>query len=315
MKYVILACSNDKIFDRPRQLLEVNGEKLISRTIRLLKENGINDILVIAKDKRFYDLGVKVHEPQHNTYDYITRKGYWMDAFPIEIMNEPMCFIWGDVYFSENAIKTIVENETNTALFFCVFENHTTKYIKKWDEPLAYKVQDMEMFKRGIEETKRLYDEKVTWRNPIVWELYRVLHGQNVNVHQMTTDYIAINDETTDIDGHDDIYLLNKVLGGETMVKVKVIEDFTLGRFAEIKDTLERCGGKNQEGYLYVGDIFKCDNDLADYLMKTNKEGRAFVEVVEIIPEEDKSKEKDNEKEVKPKKTTNKKTTKSVAKK
>lgn len=285
MKYVILACSNDKIFDRPRQLLEVNGEKLISRTIRLLKENGVNDILIIAKDKRFYDLGVPVHEPLHNTYDYITRKGYWMDAFPIEIMNEPMCFIWGDVYFSENAIKTIVENETNTALFFCVFENHTTKYIKQWDEPLAYKVQDMEMFKAGIEETKRLYDEKVTWRNPIVWELYRVLHGQNVNVHQMTTDYIAINDETTDIDSHEDIELLLGVLGGGNMFKVEVLEEFTLGRFDELKNIQRKA--REEKGKLFVGDIFECDQEMADYLLKDNALKRAFVRVVEIIPEKE----------------------------
>jgi len=40
-RYVILADSNKPDFKQtPRQLIEINGERLIERTIRLLKENG-----------------------------------------------------------------------------------------------------------------------------------------------------------------------------------------------------------------------------------------------------------------------------------
>ena len=215
MKYVILANSNNIDFKTPRQLTVINGEPLVVRTIRLLKENGINDIVICAKDKQFDNLGAIRFEPINSDYDYQTGKGYWLNAFPFELLNEPVCFIWGDVYFSKNAIKTIVETPTDSTLFFCSYENHSPLYIKDWDEPLAYKVVDTNLFKESINETKRIYDEKGTWRHPIVWELYRVIHGQNINVHNMTTDYIAINDESCDIDNLDDIIKLKKIVEGK----------------------------------------------------------------------------------------------------
>ena len=46
MKYIILADSKNNSFDTPRQLTNINGEPLVARTIRLLKENGIKDIII-----------------------------------------------------------------------------------------------------------------------------------------------------------------------------------------------------------------------------------------------------------------------------
>ena len=68
------------------------------------------------------------------------------------------------------------------------------------------------------------------------------------------------------------------------MFKVRVIENFTLGKFAELQD-IERAG-KDEYGHLYVGDQFKCNKDMVDYLTGANKLNRAFVEVVEVIPVE-----------------------------
>ena len=217
-KYIILAYSNDDKCGIPRQLIEINGEKIIERTIRLLKENGIEDIIVTARDKRFNNLGVEIYDPINNTYNYQTQEGYFLDMFPTELMTEPVCFIWGDVYFSEKAMKTIVETETDSTLFFCSFENKSVNYIKKWDEPFAYKVVDTEIFKNHIEIVKRLYDEKVTWRHPIVWELYRSINGLNVNAHNLTKNYKAINDITCDIDDMEDV----KKLKGKVEGKMKL---------------------------------------------------------------------------------------------
>lgn len=205
MKYVILACSNDKTFDIPRQLVEINGEPLVKRTIRLLKENGVEDILITAKNEMFDNLGAKRYEPMDNSYDYLNGTGYWIDAFPKELLNEPVCFVWGDVYFSENAIKTIVKTQTDSTLFFCTYNNSDSKYIKHHDEPLAYKVVDYELFKNKIDEVKRLKDEGVCCREPIVWELYRVINGIWINEHKMTENYVAINDESCDIDSKEDL--------------------------------------------------------------------------------------------------------------
>lgn len=210
-KYVILAYSNDKTFDIPRQLVEIDGEPILKRIIRLLKENGIQDIIVTGK---YEDLGVKIYNTEENDFDYIKRTGYWLNAFPNELMNEPVCFIWGDVYFSEKAIKTIVETETDENLFFCSYNNHNKKYIKEHDEPFAYKVVDTDLFKKHIEIVKRLYDEGKTCRHPIVWEVYRSMNGLDINEHVMTNNYVAINDITCDIDSPEDVDKIKEKLGG-----------------------------------------------------------------------------------------------------
>lgn len=286
-KYVILADSNDKTFNIPRQLMEINGEKLVERTIRLLKENGVKDIIVTAKDKRFDGLDAKIYAPSNSDYDYITGKGYWLNAFPFELMDEPICFIWGDVYFSEKAIKTIVETDTDSTLFFCTYKNDTPLYIKHHDEPLAYKVVDINLFQEHIEKVKRLYDKGKTIRHPIVWELYRSINGQDINVHEMTKNYVAINDESCDIDTKNDIIELKKIVGGNNMIKCETIREFSLEKFDELKNVVRYNPNKKQHGKLYVRDTFECDKETADYLMGNNQKGITVIKVIEVIPEED----------------------------
>ena len=283
MVTIILADStNQHKFKIPRQLLNVNGEPLIKRTIRLLKENGVKDIMITSHDKRFDNLGAIRYEPLYNVYDPIKNTGYWLNAFPIELLNQPVCFIWGDVYYSEEAIKKIVETETDSTLFFCTYENKDQSYIKTFDEPLAYKVIDYELFKKHIDIVKKMKDEGLCVREPIVWELYRSINGQDINIHKMTKNYIAINDISCDIDCMKDLILLEQKLGGVEMFKCEVIESFTLSRFNELTNIVRK--GTDVKGLLNVGDTFECGKDLADYLLGENKLNKACVRLIEIIP-------------------------------
>lgn len=209
-KYVILADSNNiNLFKTPKQLLEVNGEALIERTIRLLKENDVTDIIITSHDKRFDRFGVERYEPLHNDYDVAHNKGYWLDGYPIELLNEPICFLFGDVYYSEDAIRHIVNEDTDSTLFFCSYENKDAKYIKKFDEVFAYKVVDYELFKNKIAEVKEKKDKGLCDREPLPWELYRCINNhEDINEHKLTDNYYIINDETCDVDVLEDIELL-----------------------------------------------------------------------------------------------------------
>lgn len=212
MKYVILSDSdNVEPFIEPRQLSIVKGEPLVKRTIRLLKENGIEDIIITSHDTRFDNLGATRYEPKFNDYKPKENKGYWLSAFPIEMLNEPVTFLLGDVFYSESAIERIVKTNTNSVLFFCSYKNTDQRYIKHHDEPFAFKVVDYELFKKHIDIVKKLKDENVTCREPIAWELYRSINGIWVNEHKLTENYIAINDETCDVDRIEDVELLNDV--------------------------------------------------------------------------------------------------------
>jgi len=310
MKYVILADSkNTSPFDYPRQLTEINGEKLVARTIRLLKENGIDDIIITAHDKRFDGLGAKRHVPLHNEYDPFTLEGYWLNGFPEELMTEPITFLFGDVYFSEKAIKTIVETKTDSAVFFCTHLNESKKYIKHHDEPLAYKVEDFEMFKEHIARVKKMKDEGKCWREPVVWELYRDINGQDVNEHKMTENYVAINDESCDVDSINDIEKFNEKMGDILMIKVEAIREFTLNEFDELEN-IQRATMRKERGRIYEGDTFECSKNMADYLLGNNAKKAVVVKLLEVTPEEEPEKNVEIKEEIKVEKPAKKKKSK-----
>lgn len=312
MKYVILAKGGHKGFNEPRQLSVINGERLLDRTIRLLKENGVKDIIVTGT---YTDLkGVIVCNPTDNDYDYNTGKGYWLNAFSDEFLVEPVCFIWGDVYFSDEAIKTIVETKTDSTMFFCSYKNTDKRYIKKWDEPFGYKVVDVNKFKRHIAMVKQLYDIGYCNRNPIVWELYRSINGIDVNEHKLTDNVTIINNYTCDIDSPQDIIKIQMKVGNnmirlEALEMAETLNGLQVSRFNEIKDLIRKNPQKDVEGLIYSGDIFVADKDLADYFLGDNRLNKAFVKVIEVAPKKVKENE-EPKKEVKEKKTRGRKSAK-----
>lgn len=89
------------------------------------------------------------------------------------------------------------------------------------------------------------------------------------------------------------------------MIKVEVIEKFTLKDFDELKSVERR--SVDERGKLFVGDTFECSEDMVKYLMGDNPLKRAFVRVVEVAPKVEAPVEKVEEK---PKKKTSKKKTK-----
>nr|MBR6100723.1 hypothetical protein [bacterium] len=211
MKYIIMCGGKYDYFDIPKHLIEVNGERLVDRTIRLLKEQGITDIAISSNDKRFDSCNVPRLEHENN-YEVIDGKdyGYWLDAFyPTD---EEVCYLFGDVYYSEDAIKTIIENDTDDVLFFGSSIPNRPEYFKKWEEPFAFKVKNQKRFRECINICKEKKDNGETNREPISWELYRVLNGIDINTHEIRDNFIAINDISTDIDRVEDRNKLEEVL-------------------------------------------------------------------------------------------------------
>ena len=92
----------------PKHLIEINGETLIGRTTRLLKNNGVNNYIITTNDVRYKQYGLT--RPQtHNDCE--------IDRFE-EIEDKEICYLYGDVYYSDEAIKNIVNTSTNDILFF-----------------------------------------------------------------------------------------------------------------------------------------------------------------------------------------------------
>ena len=69
------------------------------------------------------------------------------------------------------------------------------------------------------------------------------------------------------------------------MIKVEVIEDFTLREFDKIKNLVRYNSNKNEDGRLYIKDKFECDKKMTEYLTGQNPLNKTVVKVIEVIPE------------------------------
>lgn len=211
MKIIIMCGGVYDDFKTPKQLSVIKGETLLERTIRLLKENGIDEYYISSNNPIFEKYGTVLYHD--NSYKVENGKitGYWVDAY--YPTNTPCIYLHGDVYYSESAIKKILtlNPKVNT---FIGNEIARNKEHHNWGEPFGYIVVDQEAFRKGIEKTKQLQDEgKLERGYAISWELYRVLNNLNPNKMYINDDtYISIDDETIDVDAPYQIEELNRKL-------------------------------------------------------------------------------------------------------
>lgn len=231
MKYIIMCGGEYKEFETPKQLLKVNGETLVERTIRLLKENGITDIAISTNNPAFDYIDV---EKLKHKNEYVHELeggqpvGCWLNAY--YPTNEECCYLHGDVYFSEEAIKNIINAKVKDTLFLCTCDWSDKRYIKspqnfKGREPFGYIVKNQKIFRDAINDLLRMTDNS-EFKNgikPFSWHLYRYLNGLDLckeskkftdinNIFDKDGDYLVINDYTTDIDNEKDVKVLEEWL-------------------------------------------------------------------------------------------------------
>lgn len=209
MQVIIMCGGYYDTFNKHKSLSVINGEPLVERTIRLLKQNGVKEIYISSNSDEFSRYANVLHH--ENTYKYENGKtyGYWVDAY--YPTNEPVIYLHGDVYYTEDAIKKILNlnPKVNTMIGnrWALNENHD-----KVGEPFGWIVVDQKSFRKAIDKCKKLQDEgKIDRGYAISWELYEVLNGYDINDFIITEDtYLAIYDETDDVDYPEQIELLNK---------------------------------------------------------------------------------------------------------
>lgn len=212
MKYIIMCGGKYDDWGIPRQMYNVNGELIAGRTIRLLKDACVTDIAISSNDKRFLFFNVPLLEHQ-NTMEAHAGKvehGSWAECFyPLD---EPACYIMGDVVFSPAAIRTIVNTETDSIQFFASSPPFPRNgYIKPYAEPFAFKVKDQKRFRAAIDFVNANINTGIFGRHPISWELWQVINGWNVKEINYGS-YTAINDYTCDVDRKEDAEKIEKVM-------------------------------------------------------------------------------------------------------
>lgn len=211
MKYIIMCGGDYPRWEQPRQLTIVYGEPIVARTIRLLREHGIEDIAISSNNEVFNQFGVPVlsHDNDYTWLEYNFSDGLWCNCFyPTD---EPTTYLFGDVVYSRKAIDTIINYDTDDIMFFGSKPPFSHQYPKPYIEPFAFKVVDTEHLQRAVAEVKHLYEDGQFDREPIAWETWNVING-NANPNKINySSYVGINDYTCDIDKPSEMELITRI--------------------------------------------------------------------------------------------------------
>lgn len=213
MKYIIMCGGRYDQWSVPRHFTEINSEAIVARTIRLLRENGVEDIAISSNNEMFKLFGVPLltHKNSWVVPRPHVSTGLWCDCFyPTD---EPACYLMGDVVFSPEAIKKIVDTDTDDIEFFASAPPFAPNYMKPWAEPFAFKVKNQTHLKMAQEMTKNLAKNHAFKRPPLAWEFWQVVKKTELNKIDYT-NYTVINDYTCDIDVPEDAKEMEKIING-----------------------------------------------------------------------------------------------------
>lgn len=200
MKYIVMCGGIYKEFGYPKACQIINGERLIDRTIRLLHAAGVDQVYISSLDARFDECDA-IRLEHKNDFELDEKgnviNGWWLDAYYPTM--DPVCYLHGDVYFTPECIKKIVEIKSDKNLFFGTESARNPQHLP-WGEPFGFKIFHPNEFFSAIEAVKKLHLEGKTIRHPISWEVYRYMNGLDINKQYVTDTYIGFTDQTIDYD-------------------------------------------------------------------------------------------------------------------
>lgn len=181
MRFVIMADGKGIRWNNhlgiPKHLAEINGEPIIYRTVRLLRDLTDGEIIVTSHDERYEFKGSRRHEPLNNRLE--------IDRFTEELIEDDICFLYGDTYYTESALKTIICTKTEDMIFF-----GNSKSI------VAVKVTDSELFRYHLNRVKQLYISGKLQKCK-GWQVYQSFVGQSFEEKPRPGGKFVLLDETT----------------------------------------------------------------------------------------------------------------------
>ena len=189
MKYIIMADGKGTRWgnyqDKPKHLIEIDGETLLGRTVRLLKEKDERcEVIITSHDSRYEFEGARRYEPKHNLLE--------IDRFTEELIEDDICFLYGDTFYSEKAIKTIADTAAEDILFF-----GNERAI------VAIKVADGELFRYHVDRVRKKYLNGEI-EKCIGWQVYQSFLNLPFGEKKIDTKFILLRDGTEDFNSPED---------------------------------------------------------------------------------------------------------------
>jgi len=166
----------------PKHLVEIDGEPIIGRTVRLLNEmmDGKCEVIITSHDERYEFEGSRRHEPLNNNLE--------IDRFTQELIADNTCFLYGDTYYTEEALREILDTENEDVLFF-----GNAKSI------VAINVRDSALFEKHVSNVRQLFLEGKI-EKCVGWQVYQSITGQDFSKKaEMGGRFVILDAKTTDI--------------------------------------------------------------------------------------------------------------------
>ncbi len=190
MKYVIMADGKGKRWNNfdniPKHFVKINGETIIGRVVRLIRKfDDKAEVIITSHDPRYEIEGARRYEPQNNVLE--------IDRFTTELIEDNMCFMYGDTYYSEEAMKLIIDTEIEDVQFF-----GNGKSI------VAIKIKDASLFSIHVNRVRDLF-LRGEIKQCIGWQVYQSFLGLPFDKKQVVDKYIYINDDTQDFNSPQDL--------------------------------------------------------------------------------------------------------------
>lgn len=180
----------------PRHFVEVDGERLLDRTVRQFGAHG--EVVVTGPDQRYKlpvaALYVPRDEPENLDADILlSTRALWAS-------NQRTLVVLGDTWFTDAAIDAIVGLADR--LWFYVGREDGSRYsgtdygeifaLSFWPEHQASLLE-------AAHEIRRRQRDEGLWRGGL-WEHYRLLVGVDPLEHRIAGHFLEIDDETDDFD-------------------------------------------------------------------------------------------------------------------
>jgi hypothetical protein len=185
----------------PKHLVEIEGEVLLHRTARQFLEY-TSDVVIVGPDERYLVGGASFYTPDISYRRELDKFASSMSQWNSEGRT---VIVYGDVYFTDEAIETIMTNQDSWRYFCRSGASLVTGKTAKEIFAIAFNVEDKPLIASAI---KKLYNSDTVTGG---WSLFREL---TLGTHLLSTKdermfqqgkHVEINDWTEDFDFPEDL--------------------------------------------------------------------------------------------------------------
>lgn len=180
----------------PKQLIEIEGETLLRRIVRQLSYSDPNaEVVVSSSDARHETIGASRHVPKQNEIE--------LDRFVHELIADDTCFLYGDTFYTDEAISLIAGASDDPISFF-------------GDERsiVGVSCRQAEIFIKHLAEVREGY-EQGHLATCIGWQVYESYTGQLYSDRIVDKSFVWLSKLTAGFNSPEDLRRFMDSMGDE----------------------------------------------------------------------------------------------------